>query len=262
VLSPDLPIDIPSFKWRMGELGAFFAGGAGWLGGGLALETFEEDGRRFVVRVLRDQFAAEGLGQNRGREPIGRFPHHRQPRFDPVGQHKQTSLEEAIAQPLGNSSLIIRISSFSLLAFEFLDDGIEFKGCPADLGEFVAMATPSGVDDLEVFRLEALDGGQEISVAAQKEGNIVAAFPSEAEHVGDDTGINGLFRRAAKVGIAVRAVGEVCSAGAAVNRMLFPMTFDSKDTNAGLLIEEVVEPIFEFHLATWLIRGVNAGFFQ
>ncbi len=52
-------------------------------------EALQQGGGRFVVRVLRHQFAAEGLGQQRRRQALGRGAGRREPGFQAVGEREQ-----------------------------------------------------------------------------------------------------------------------------------------------------------------------------
>ena len=55
----------------------------------VSAETFEEYRRRFVVRILGDEFAAEGFGEGGGGEALDGLLRGGEAGFDPVGEGEQ-----------------------------------------------------------------------------------------------------------------------------------------------------------------------------
>ncbi|HRI63544.1 MAG TPA: hypothetical protein PK156_04885 [Polyangium sp.] len=105
-------------------------------------------------------------------------------------------------------------------------------------------------------------GWNEVFIARYQDGNFICPLPSETNEIGHDSRIYRLLGCATEWGAAARANFMILVARAAMNGVLAPMTFRSKNANASLTIQGVVKPIFKFGLTASLISCVNSRFLE
>ena len=97
--------------------------------------------------------------------------------------------------------------------------------------------------DLNPARLQKLYYGDEIPVRRYQDGYIIVAYPSEANHIGNNSGINAFFLGATHIAAAAGAIRNYIVTRWASWPSLLALPFYNRAINAGKAAERVLKPV-------------------